>query len=149
MAGAALAAVAAEAYARSVNSVLTARIGAILAGLAVAFGAFGAHGLEGLVTEARLGTFETGVRYQMYHGLGLLLVSVLGGRALAAAPWLLAGSVIFSGSLYLLVLTDTGWLGAVAPIGGATQIAGWFILALQVGRQSRAGGSPRAARTEG
>lgn len=97
--------------------------------LAVAFGAFGAHALREQVTPERLGTFETAVRYQMFHGLGLLLVAALGGRANRAAPPLLLGSLIFSGSLYALVLTDAGWLGAVAPLGGALQVLGWAVLA--------------------
>lgn len=104
-------------------------VGAALAGVGVALGAFGAHGLEGVVSEARLATFETAVRYGLFHALGLLAVAALGGRALRAAPWLLAGSLVFSGSLYLLVLTDASWLGAVAPIGGALQIGGWAYLA--------------------
>lgn len=104
-------------------------VGALLAGLGVALGAFGAHALDGVVTEARLDTFETAVRYQLVHGLGLLAAAALGGRALRAAPWLLAGSFVFSGSLYALVATDASWLGAVAPLGGALMIAGWLVLA--------------------
>lgn len=113
-----------------------ARIGAILAGLAVAFGAFGAHALQDLVPAERLATFETGVRYQMYHALGLLLAAALGASR-RAAPLLLAGSAVFSGSLYLLVLTGWGWWGAVAPVGGTLQIVGWLLLALDLGRSGR------------
>lgn len=116
--------------------------GAVSAAIAVAAGAFGAHGLRNLdfVTPERLGTFETGVRYQMIHALALLVVGLLLERrpeatTLAWAGGLfLAGSVIFSGSLYLLVLTDTGWLGAVTPIGGVAFIAGWILLAWFVAR---------------
>lgn len=107
-----------------------AAAGAVLAAVAVTLGAFGAHGLRQVLTADRLATFETGVRYQMFHALGLLAVAALGGRAVRAAPWLLAGSLTFSGSLYLLVFTDSGWWGIVAPIGGLLQIAGWVILAL-------------------
>lgn len=107
--------------------------GAVAAGLAVVLGAFGAHALEGRVTPERLATFETGVRYQMYHSLALLFVGWavaqhLGGLAVWAGYLFILGIVVFSGSLYLLVLTDTGWLGAVTPFGGAAFIAGWGLL---------------------
>ncbi len=104
-------------------------VGATLAALAVALGAFGAHALAGTVTEGRLATFETGVRYLMYHGIGLVLVGLARPVNRLIAPLMLAGSLIFSLSLYLLVLTDTGWLGAVAPIGGALMIASWLMFA--------------------
>ena len=109
--------------------------GAVAAGLAVAAGAFGAHALAGRLTPERLAVFETAVRYQMYHALALLFVG-WAGRTLDSSVLLAgaggcfaAGIVIFSGSLYLLVLTDTGWLGAVAPIGGVAFLAGWGLLA--------------------
>lgn len=107
--------------------------GAIAAALAVALGAFGAHSLGARVAPERLDVFETGVRYQMYHALGLLFVAWASqqwpGWPVAAAGYLfIAGIVIFSGSLYLLVLTDTGWLGAITPIGGVAFIAGWALL---------------------
>ena len=97
-------------------------------------GAFGAHGLEGRVTPDRLETFKTGVTYQMYHALALLFVgwAVLQGAS-EAVTWagyaFTVGIIVFSGSLYLLVLTDTGWLGAVTPLGGVAFIAGWALLA--------------------
>lgn len=121
---------------------IAAAAGALLAGLAVALGAFGAHALEGLalqgiVAEERLATFETGVRYQMYHGLGMLAAAALGPVTSRVAPWLLAGSLLFSGSLYLLVLSGAGWWGAVAPLGGALQIVGWVLLALAASREPR------------
>ena len=105
--------------------------GAALAGLAVALGAFGAHGLRAMVAPDRLATFETAVRYQTYHAFGLLLVGLLAERVpgLGAVGGLfLAGIAVFSGSLYLLVLTDTRWLGAVTPLGGVCFIAGWALL---------------------
>lgn len=107
---------------------------ALLGGLAVAFGAFGAHGLKALVTPEDLAIFETGVRYQFYHALALLALSLGGGvlwrsRWTHATAWLwLAGVVVFSGSLYLLVLTGQRWLGAITPIGGTAFIAGWATL---------------------
>jgi uncharacterized membrane protein YgdD (TMEM256/DUF423 family) len=104
------------------------KVGAILALLAVAFGAFGAHALREIVTPERLQTFETGVRYQMYHALALLVMSVLPLKHYRAAWLLLLGTIIFSGSLYLLVLTDVGILGAITPMGGLLQIIGWGLL---------------------
>ncbi|HEX7003321.1 MAG TPA: DUF423 domain-containing protein [Trueperaceae bacterium] len=107
-----------------------AATGALWAALAVAAGAFGAHGLEGLVSGDLLGTFETAVRYQMFHALGLLAAAAIGPRACRAAPWLLAGSLVFSGSLYLLVAGAPNWFGAVAPVGGLLMIWGWVYLAI-------------------
>jgi uncharacterized membrane protein YgdD (TMEM256/DUF423 family) len=104
------------------------RVGAVLALLAVAFGAFGAHALKEIVTPERLQTFETGVRYQMYHALALLVMSVLPLKNYRAAWFLLIGTVIFSGSLYVLVLSDVGIFGAITPIGGVLQIIGWGLL---------------------
>ncbi len=109
-------------------------VGAVLAGLAVAAGAFGAHGLEDRVSPDRLETFRTAVSYQMYHALALLVVgwaAAQGGGALlhGAGYCFIAGILVFSGSLYLLVLTDTSWLGAVTPLGGAAFLVGWGLLA--------------------
>ena len=108
-------------------------IGSIAAGLAVMAGAFGAHGLEGRVTPDRLETFKTGVAYQMYHALALLLVGWMGMQQSAtlltsAGVAFALGILIFSGSLYVLVLTDTAWLGAITPIGGVAFITGWGLL---------------------
>ena len=108
--------------------------GAVLAGLGVVFGAFGAHALKASLSPKMLNTFETGVRYQMYHGLGLLAlawaVSHWPERRLVPAAWLLlAGTVVFSGSLYLLVLTGARCFGAITPFGGVTLIAGWALVA--------------------
>lgn len=108
--------------------------GVAAAGLAVAAGAFGAHGLEGRVPLSRLEVFKTGVTYQMYHALALLFVGLAAARAgggplVWAGYAFIAGIVLFSGSLYALVLTDTGWLGAVTPLGGLAFLAGWGLLA--------------------
>ena len=106
-------------------------VGAVLGGLAVALGAFGAHALEARVTAERLATFETAARYQLIHAVAILATALLGGeRGLLAGTLLVAGVVVFSGSLYLLVLTGARWLGAVAPLGGLALIAGWGLLAL-------------------
>jgi uncharacterized membrane protein YgdD (TMEM256/DUF423 family) len=104
------------------------KVGAVLALLAVALGAFGAHALKEWVTPERLQTFETGVRYQMYHALALLIMAALPLKNFRAAWLLLIGTIIFSGSLYLLVLSDIGIFGAITPIGGVVQIIGWVLL---------------------
>lgn len=109
-------------------------LGALLAGLAVAAGAFGAHGLRGRLTPELLEVFETAARYQMYHGLGLLAVawacSRWPGPATTAAGWLfVAGTVLFSGSLYVLAFSGPRWAGAITPLGGLAFLAGWAALA--------------------
>lgn len=108
-------------------------LGAVLAFLGVALGAFGAHGLRTRVSPDDLQTFEIGVRYQMYHALALLAVAWVGtrfpGSAVTMAGWLfVAGILIFSGSLYILVLSGLRWLGAVTPIGGLAFLGGWLAL---------------------
>jgi uncharacterized membrane protein YgdD (TMEM256/DUF423 family) len=132
-----------------------ARIGAILGGLAVIAGTFGAHGLEGKVEPDALETFEVGVRYQMYHAFALIGVGLIAmrsgprsSRALTAAGWLfLIGSIVFPGSLYLLVLAGgtANWLGMIAPIGGLAFIGGWVSFAVACGPEligSKAGAGP-------
>lgn len=109
-------------------------LGAVLAGLAVAFGAFGAHGLRATLTPEDLATFETGVRYQMYHALALLAVAWAMTQwespLLPVAGWaFVVGITVFSGSLYLLVLTGPRWLGAITPIGGVALLVGWALMA--------------------
>ena len=107
------------------------RLGALFAGLAVAAGAFGAHGLEGIVTPDRLDIFKTAAQYQMYHALALLIIGLIHARS-TLVTWsghcFTGGILVFSGSLYLLVLTNTSWLGAITPIGGLLFIAGWILL---------------------
>ena len=110
-----------------------AACGATLALLAVALGAFGAHALRARLEPPDLEIFETAVRYQMYHALALLGVAWLATRLTDPltgwAGWLMvAGTVVFSGSLYLLVLTGPRWLGAITPIGGVMLIAGWLLV---------------------
>ncbi|MBE0596107.1 MAG: DUF423 domain-containing protein [Desulfuromonadales bacterium] len=108
--------------------------------LAVGLGAFGAHGLRSRVEAALLGTWQTGVLYHLVHALGLVLIGILihllpQAPLLRAAGWaLLAGIVLFSGSLYLLVLTGVRPLGAITPFGGVAFLAGWLLLALAVAR---------------
>jgi len=105
--------------------------GIALAGLAVGMGAFGAHWLKDrLAVNQRGETFETAARYQMYHALALIALGLWAERnarrrGIAAGVCFLLGTVIFSGSLYILALSNvTGW-GAVAPIGGVFQLLGW------------------------
>jgi uncharacterized membrane protein YgdD (TMEM256/DUF423 family) len=105
--------------------------------LAIAAGAFGAHALRARLAPASLAIFETAVRYQMYHALALLAVAWASTRWPGALPqwagWLfVAGTVLFSGSLYLLALTGVRWLGAVTPLGGIAFLAGWICLLLSV-----------------
>lgn len=112
-------------------------VGCVSALVAVALGAFGAHGLRGRLVPDMLMSFEIGVRYQMYHALGLLAVGLALSRwpssAVALAGWLfIAGTLVFSGTLYLLAVSGQRWLGAVTPVGGAAFIAGWLVLAWAV-----------------
>lgn len=110
---------------------------ALSGALAVALGAFGAHGLEDAVTAERLGTWRTGATYHLAHSVAAVLAGTLSFHLpeAARAGWLfLLGVVLFSGSLYALVLTDFGLLGAVAPFGGLAFIAGWAWLAVAAWR---------------
>ncbi len=109
------------------------RLGAVSAAVAVGLGAFGAHALKDRLTPERLDVFEVGVRYQMYHALALLACGLMAwfGRRVDLAGWSFAvGTLIFSGSLYALVLTERRWLGAITPIGGLAFLVGWLALAV-------------------
>jgi uncharacterized membrane protein YgdD (TMEM256/DUF423 family) len=102
--------------------------------IAVALAAFAAHGLKARLAPEVLATFEVGVRYQMYHALALLAVAWActrwPGTLANGAGWLfVAGTLVFSGSLYLLALTGEKWLGAITPLGGLAFLAGWICLA--------------------
>jgi len=99
--------------------------------LAVALGAFGAHALKGMLeTSQHMETWKTAVQYHLAHSLALLVVAVAGGEFRRAAWCWLAGTVLFSGSLYLLSATGVKWLGAVTPFGGLLLLAGWIALLL-------------------
>lgn len=109
--------------------------GTVSAFVGVAAGAFGAHALRSRLTAESLAVFEVGVRYQMYHALGLLacawVLTRWPGPLAAAAGWLfLGGTILFSGSLYVLALTGVRGFGAVTPFGGAAFLAGWACLAI-------------------
>ena len=129
------------------------RIGAIWGFLAVSMGAFGAHGLQerfksagdqpgGLTTERLQANFQTAAQYHMYCALALLAVGLLAllgrsGTAVSISGWgLLLGSLIFSGSLYVLALSGLKWLGAITPIGGVAMLIGWAALAVAAGTQA-------------
>ena len=108
-------------------------LGALSAFAAVAAGAFGAHALREQLTPDMLAVFETGARYQMYHALAMVAVAALGPRGadrfVSAGGWLFAlGTLLFSGSLYMLSLTGITWWGAVTPVGGFAFLAGWLCL---------------------
>jgi uncharacterized membrane protein YgdD (TMEM256/DUF423 family) len=111
--------------------------------LGVGLDAFGAHALADRLTPADLATFETAVRYQMYHALALVGLGALRrGRPSRwfdrAGALFAVGIAIFSGSLYLLVLTGTRWLGAVTPLGGVAFLAGWALFATGLLREEEA-----------
>lgn len=108
--------------------------GALVLALGVVAGAFGAHGLRRIASPESLETWRTAAHYQMLHGLGLLLIAAIWSHvspmpASWAAGLMLAGIVVFSGSLYALVLTGTRVLGAITPVGGLLMIAAWIVLA--------------------
>ena len=109
-------------------------IGAVSAFVGVAAGAFGAHGLKARLAPEMLDTFEVGARYQMYHAFALFVAAWAQGRwpgaSANAAGWcFVAGTLLFSGSLYALSLTGLRWLGAVTPLGGLAFLLGWLLLA--------------------
>lgn len=112
-------------------------LGAAFMMLGVGAGAFGAHGLSSYFEKFpdMAGTYDTAVRYHVYHALGLFAAAWLADKyPVSLTTWggylLVAGIVIFSGSLYLLVFTRQSWLGAITPIGGVAFIAGWGCLLL-------------------
>ena len=105
--------------------------------LGVLFGAFGAHALKKILSPEMLVVYKTGVEYQFYHALGLLLIGLIGFRI--ESKWLrwsgillIGGIVIFSGSLYALSISGIKILGAITPIGGLAFVAGWICLAIGI-----------------
>jgi uncharacterized membrane protein YgdD (TMEM256/DUF423 family) len=125
-------------------------IAAALAALAaVALGAFGAHGLKNQLNEAEMAIYRTAVDYHMWHALGLGLIGLLaerypGSRCLAwAGGLMLAGIVIFSGSLYLLSISGLRWLGMITPIGGLSFMAAWGLTAWGINQATRQSGASR------
>lgn len=109
-------------------------IAALSGFVAVAAGAFGAHALKARLAPDLLAIFDTAVRYQMFHVVGLIAAAWLLARgansAAVAAGWcFVAGTLIFSGSLYALALTGARWFGAITPVGGVLFLVGWLLLA--------------------
>ncbi len=109
-------------------------LGSIFAGLGVTLGAFGAHALEDRLSEDDLSTYETAVRYQMYHAFALLILYTLSQtlqvKKVRMIGWAFVfGIILFSGSLYLLLISGISLLGAITPFGGVSFLLGWFILA--------------------
>jgi uncharacterized membrane protein YgdD (TMEM256/DUF423 family) len=109
-------------------------VGALLGAAGVAAGAFGAHGLKERLTPEALGWWDTASRYQLLHALALVLTGLFARQRGEALAWpallFLAGTVVFSGTLYAMALGGPRWLGAVTPLGGAALIGGWIALAL-------------------
>ncbi len=114
------------------------RFAALSGALAVMFGAFGAHILEGRLTLEAMEVYRTAVAYQFIHTLAILLIMALAGRflttrsAVLAAGLMAIGMVLFSGSLYLIVLGDIGGIGMLTPLGGLAFVGGWLALALGI-----------------
>ncbi len=118
--------------------------GAAFGLIAVVAGAAGVHALQDVIDADALDTFETAVRFQMFHALALLAIGSLSSRwktglTDAAGCLFIAGVLIFSGSLYILALTDIGAFGAVAPLGGLCLISGWATLIIGAMRKGSAG----------
>jgi uncharacterized membrane protein YgdD (TMEM256/DUF423 family) len=118
------------------------RLAAASGFVAVGLGAFGAHGLRSMLDAARLGTWETAVHYQMFHVVALLAVGLLAQRRDASllrwSGWsFVAGTALFSGSLYVLALTGVRWLGMITPLGGVGFLLGWGLLFTAITRQAR------------
>jgi uncharacterized membrane protein YgdD (TMEM256/DUF423 family) len=114
-------------------------IGSVMGFMSVAGGAFGAHALKARVSTEMLDVYTTGTRYLMLHATALLVVGLVADRAsgtsLSTAGWAFTvGTLIFTGSLWLLAGTGTRWLGAITPIGGLTLLVGWAALGLAVAR---------------
>lgn len=108
---------------------------ALSGAIAVMLGAFAAHGLKSRLSDHLLAVFQTGVTYQMYHAIALIALALWLKQHqsvwLTTTGWLwLAGTVLFSGSLYLLALTGQKWLGPITPLGGLLFILGWLSLAI-------------------
>jgi uncharacterized membrane protein YgdD (TMEM256/DUF423 family) len=111
-------------------------IGALLAALGIFLGALGTHGLRAVLTPDALGWWQTGVQWQMWQAIGLVAIGAARLPGTRLSVWLLAlGTLIFSGSLYVMALTGARWLGMVTPVGGVLMIAGWVCFALGLRRR--------------
>jgi len=108
--------------------------GTILIAIGIGLGAFGAHGLRAALDERALGWWQTGVDYHMWNALGLVALGAVPRRLGVAAALIVAGVLVFSGSLYVMALSGARWLGMVTPVGGLLMIAGWLTAAWRVAR---------------
>ncbi|MFA6052989.1 MAG: DUF423 domain-containing protein [Methylobacter sp.] len=121
-------------------------LGALSALIGVGMGAFGAHGLKAVISPEMLTIYQTGVTYQMWHALGLIGIALIPQQASDSklvhwAGWLMfAGIVLFSGSLYLLVLLSLNWLGMITPIGGVSFLTAWLLITIFAAKNIRASG---------
>lgn len=114
-------------------------VGSVFCLLSVALGAFAAHGLKGRLSEYAIGIFNTAAQYQMTHGLAIIATAFLikwGLKVQLAGGFFIAGVLLFSGSLYLLALTNMKWLGPITPIGGSCFLIAWILLIIQATKSS-------------
>ena len=116
-------------------------VSVLLIALGIILGAFGAHGLKQVVSPEKVASFEVGVRYQIYHGITLLILSLnaskIEGSLKVFLAFILGGILFFSGSIYLLALNDLfgpdlSFVGPLTPVGGVLMIAGWGVLVRQL-----------------
>ena len=115
--------------------------GAVMAAIAILLGAFGAHGLKNKITADYLIVFDTGVKYHFYHSLGLMIIGILAFHFPSESLnipsiFFVVGICLFSGSLYVLSITELKWVGAITPVGGLSFIIGWILTAYYIWRAS-------------
>lgn len=111
--------------------------GGLFCGTAVMLGAFAAHGLKKMITPQMLAVFETGVQYQFYHGIALMIFALVAMRGVTlkwTGLFAMMGVLLFSGSLYLLALTSIKWVGFITPIGGLCMVTCWVLFIKQVAK---------------
>lgn len=120
-------------------------LGSLNAATAVTMGAFGAHSLKTKISESMLFVFQTAVQYHFYHSLGLLIIGLLTiylkpVKYITIAGWtMFTGILLFSGSLYLLSITGTRWLGIITPFGGIAFIISWVCVVVAIWKRSSSG----------
>ena len=118
-------------------------LGSINMCLVVSFGAFGAHALKPRLSSDMMAVYQTGLQYHFYHAIGLLIIPLVlrlvpSSRSIQWAAWLmLAGIILFSGSLYALSLTGIRWLGMITPLGGTAFICAWLLFAISIVRSQQ------------
>jgi uncharacterized membrane protein YgdD (TMEM256/DUF423 family) len=111
-------------------------LGALSALTGIGMGAFGAHGLKTIVNPEMMAVYQTGVSYQMWHALGLIGIAIMRhqnpeSKLLNWAGWLMfIGIILFSGSLYLLTLSQSAWIGGITPIGGLSFLIAWLLISV-------------------